>query len=389
MEVFRSNSPYYSHISCYRPLAAGDYITVKTLVSGLSYPEGVAVDGSGNVFVSMSSPNDVVVELQLASVNFGTANVCPSGQTSPAPCSQTLALNYNITEGGALGTPKVLTGGVPSSDFSVAGGSTCSGAVTAGTTCAVNVTFTPTTPGLRKGAVEIVDDGGDVLASTNIYGSGIGGPQQFAFEGEQAFAQTANSIQLNGEASLSSLNHLLLTDGHHLNAAGSAFYFAPLNIQSFTTAFTFQLTHPAAEGITFTIQNVGPTALGATGGSLGYATIGSSVAIKFDLFNNFGEGPNSTDLYINGVPPTGPSLDLTSSGIDLHSGDPFSVHMTYSGTTLNMTITDTITLKSWSHAFMVDIPAAVGGDTAYVGFTASTGDTVARQTIDNWRFSNP
>ena len=65
--------------------------------------------------------------------------------------------------------------------------------------------------------------------------------------------------------------------------------------------FTFQLSNPAADGITFTIQNNGPTALGGDGGALGYAGIPNSVAIKFDLYNNAGEGPNSTGLYINGA----------------------------------------------------------------------------------------
>ena len=50
--------------------------------------------------------------------------------------------------------------------------------------------------------------------------------------------------------------------------------------------------------MTFTIQNTGLTALGPAGGGLGYgpdppggaAGIGKSVAIKFDLYDNDGEG---------------------------------------------------------------------------------------------------
>jgi hypothetical protein len=47
----------------------------------------------------------------VGAVNFGTANVCPSGKTTPAPCSKTLTLTYNITESGDLGTPQALTTG--------------------------------------------------------------------------------------------------------------------------------------------------------------------------------------------------------------------------------------------------------------------------------------
>ena len=107
-------------------------------------------------------------------VNFGTANVCPSGKTTPAPCSQTYTLTYNVTASGTLGTPKALTSGAPDLDYKLASGSTCTGSVTKGNTCKVNVTFAPITPGQRKGAVEIVDASNKVVATTYIYGGGAG-----------------------------------------------------------------------------------------------------------------------------------------------------------------------------------------------------------------------
>ena len=63
-------------------------------------------------------------------------------------------------------------------------------------------------------------------------------------------------MQFNGSTDLDDFR-LQLTNGG-LNQAGSAFYATPVNIQSFTTDFTFQLSNPVADGITFTIQNVGP-----------------------------------------------------------------------------------------------------------------------------------
>jgi hypothetical protein len=107
-------------------------------------------------------------------VNFGSVNVCPSGQSTPAPCSKTLTLTYNVTGSGTLGTPQVLTTGAPGLDFTLASGSTCTGSVTVGNTCTVNVAFAPLGTGLRKGGVEIVDGSGNVLANTYIYGSGVG-----------------------------------------------------------------------------------------------------------------------------------------------------------------------------------------------------------------------
>jgi hypothetical protein len=107
-------------------------------------------------------------------VNFGSVNVCPSGATTPAPCSKTLAVSFTVPASGTLGTPKVFTQGAPNLDFTVASGSTCVGAVTEGASCVVNVTFTPLAPGQRKGGVQLVDGSGDVLANTYIYGTGVG-----------------------------------------------------------------------------------------------------------------------------------------------------------------------------------------------------------------------
>ncbi len=44
--------------------------------------------------------------------------------------------------------------------------------VTAGSNCSVRVTFAPLYAGARHGAVQIVDGSGNLLATTNIYGTG-------------------------------------------------------------------------------------------------------------------------------------------------------------------------------------------------------------------------
>jgi hypothetical protein len=150
------------------------------------------------------------------------------------------------------------------------------------------------------------------------------------------------------------------------------------------------LLNPVADGFTFTIQgdSAGTTALGANGDGLGYADISKSVGLKFDLFNNTGEGPDSTGIYLNGATPTVPASDLSSSHIDLHSGDVFHAQVVYDGTTLALTLTDTNTGAIATQKFTVNIPNAVGGNSAYVGFTGSTGGYAAAQEILSWTFSN-
>jgi hypothetical protein len=202
------------------------------------------------------------------------------------------------------------------------------------------------------------------------------------------FANAASLLTFNGTAKINGVL-LQLTDGGFSEAA-SAFSTSKVNVATFSTQFGFQLlngTNPSADGFTFTIQGVGNTALGGLGGGLGYQGIGSSVAIKFDLYNNAGEGTNSTGLYTNGAAPTVPAIDLTGTGIDLHSQDKFTAFMLYDGTTLKVTITDTSTNAMASQSYTINIPGAVGGSTAYVGFTAGTGGLTATQDILTWTYT--
>jgi hypothetical protein len=204
----------------------------------------------------------------------------------------------------------------------------------------------------------------------------------------------ASGLAFNGSAKVNG-NNLELTDGN-TNEAGSAFTIVPVSAARFTTSFSFQLVNPNADGITFTLQGVSPTALGGTGGGLGYShdpgtgagpAIGNSVAVKFDLFNNSGEGVNSTGLYINGAEPTTPATDLTGTGINLHSGDTFNVTMSYNGTTLTVKITDTATGASATQTYTINIPQTIGSNLGYVGFTGGTGGQTATENILNWTYT--
>ncbi len=140
-----------------------------TVGSGLYIPTGVAVDGAGDVFIA-DYGNSRVVEVQRVAVNFGNVNVCPAGQTTPAPCSQTLTLNYNVVATTTFGTINVVTQGAPNLDFMLSSGGTCTGTVSAGSSCTVNVTFAPLAPGVRMGAVQINDNLGNLLVTTMVHG---------------------------------------------------------------------------------------------------------------------------------------------------------------------------------------------------------------------------
>ena len=203
---------------------------------------------------------------------------------------------------------------------------------------------------------------------------------------------STTGLQLNGSAVWNqSANRLRLTDTG-ASETGSAFFTTPVNIQSFSNSFSFQLTSANADGFTFVIQNASDTATGPSGGGLGYAygtptSFPNSVAVKFDLYNNVGEGSDSTGMYTDGATPSMPAVDMTSSGINLHSGDVMNVLMTYDGATLTWTITDATAGKSFTTSTAVNIPSLVGGSTAYVGFTGGTGGETAVQEILTWVYT--
>jgi fibronectin type 3 domain-containing protein len=210
------------------------------------------------------------------------------------------------------------------------------------------------------------------------------------------FAGSTNQLTYNGSAAINGTKAEVTNNG--LSEAGSVFSTSPVDVTKFTTQFTFQMTagSSTADGFTFTIQGVGPTALGPSGGGLGYGPdhtggtggIASSVAIKFDLYDNQGEGVDSTGLYTNGAAPTNVgSIDLTPSGLDLHSGDTFQVNMTYDGTTLSVTILDTVTKKTATQNYTINITGTVGNGTAFVGFTGGTGGLTVTTDILTWTFS--
>lgn len=209
------------------------------------------------------------------------------------------------------------------------------------------------------------------------------------------FASVAG-LRLNGSA-INTNNLLQLTPATGTYADGSVFWTTPVGIQAFTTDFAFQLTSAQGDGFTFTIQNVAATALGPSGSGLGYGApqpsgtggLAKSVAVKFDLYSNQGEGTDSTGIYTNGASPTIPAVDMTSSGVLLKSGDTMQAHLTYDGTTLSMKLTDQVTGKSFSMSQSINIPQIVGGNTAFVGFTGSTGGLTAIQKILSWTYAIP
>ncbi len=117
---------------------------------------------------------------------FGVLSVAAPGAHAqsvfnPEPvgtASGTQAVSVPITVSGTETGVAILTGGAAGLDFAAgSGASTCTGGLTAGTPCTAYVTFTPTAPGTRTGAVVVVGTAGTtttVLGTAYIAGTGTG-----------------------------------------------------------------------------------------------------------------------------------------------------------------------------------------------------------------------
>jgi predicted secreted protein len=101
-----------------------------------------------------------------------------SQQVGTSSSPQTVTVNVTAPAGGVINQVEVLTAGVSGLDFSPgSGATTCvSGlSVLDNAICTESVVFTPTAPGLRIGAVVLLDAGENVLGMTYLSGSGLGG----------------------------------------------------------------------------------------------------------------------------------------------------------------------------------------------------------------------
>ncbi|HEY2158569.1 MAG TPA: hypothetical protein VGH33_23265, partial [Isosphaeraceae bacterium] len=137
------------------------------------------------------------------------------------------------------------------------------------------------------------------------------------------------------------------------------------------------------------------------GFGLGYGGIGNSVGVTFGAAIP-STGVSSTGLFHDGVFPTDKPVapdvfqPLSGTGIDFNAvaEDPKGPHtfratLSYSGTTLTETITDRTTGASFNRTYTnVDLPATVGGGTAFVGFGAGTDGRHATISITDWTYSS-
>jgi len=146
----------------------------------LNGPLGVAVDAFGAVTIADTGDSrgvvadplvnaDVVAGDQTYSLNQSTVGF---GHISLGS-SNAVTLTLPFTTGSVgLGGVKVFTTGTQNLDFVAGPDTTCNSSTTASTSCSVEVSFLPTAPGMRRGAVVLYDTSLNPILTIPLYGFG-------------------------------------------------------------------------------------------------------------------------------------------------------------------------------------------------------------------------
>jgi hypothetical protein len=197
------------------------------------------------------------------------------------------------------------------------------------------------------------------------------------------FGVNGTGWTINGSSAVTS--DVLRVTPQNILQAGSAFYNVPQNINSFTAVFNYHASNTGggdtADGMVFVLQNQGPTALGANGGNLGYVGISNATGVAFNLLAN-GATPGT------GYAPTSVPYNYQSVA-PVNMLNPLTITLTYNGSILSEMIHDNVSGANFNTAYTVNLPAAVGGSTAYVGFTGGTGLGAALQLVDHFSYVVP
>jgi CelD/BcsL family acetyltransferase involved in cellulose biosynthesis len=253
-------------------IAPGASVTVTVTFDPTTtgtFSDAIGLDttgGNDEVGLNGSAGSAGVLSIRSESNDYGAVTVGASA-TKTFAVSNTGGVPVTITKS------KPPTGGAFTATTTLAEGTT----IAPGQTLTESVTFTPGAAGAASGTWSINGDD-----STGLH--------QVAFTGVGSVPPpAAGTWTLNGVATFPSAGVLKLT-GLTRSVAGSSFFTAPLDsTRHLTVAYDQTIGGggtSGADGMTLTLADAAaarPTALGASGGGLGYSGI-PGIAVAFDTY---------------------------------------------------------------------------------------------------------
>ena len=193
----------------------GDGGSATAAGADLNYPEGLAVDGAGNLYIADDSDNRIRKVTAAANpLTFASTAVAASS------AAQTVTLTNN---GNATLTATALA--TSNSNFTLSG-STCTatGTVASGNTCTIGVKFTPQALGSQTGTASYTDNALNVagtVQSIALSGTATIGAQTITFPQPTTPVTTNTSATLTATASSGLAVTYLITVGNGATLSGT------------------------------------------------------------------------------------------------------------------------------------------------------------------------
>jgi len=205
---------------------------------------------------------------------------------------------------------------------------------------------------------------------------------------------SVNGLTMAGETSIGVGSTMQLTNNTDGTQAGAFWLNTPIDTaRDFTSHFRYRTATgagPVGNGFTFTIQNVGTSALGSCGGGYGYtadacdasSAISPSEAYVFDAADG--------NANLNG---TGGTLtDASATYVDPHDGSVEQAWVDYAAATHTLTLytaTANAPKPATATAQRVITDLSTWTGSAYLGFTGGTGTDLLTQEVKSWSVHQP
>jgi hypothetical protein len=204
----------------------------------------------------------------------------------------------------------------------------------------------------------------------------------------------ASGLSFAGSATTVAGNAAQLTDNTTGDQAGAFWLTTPIDTaRDFSSHFLYNTTVGAGDpgdGLTFTVQNAGTSALGACGFGLGYGTSPCNSNDAITLSEAYGLDALGSNRVLDGT--NGALSDPSISYVDPHDGTSEQAWVDYDAAAH--------TLKLFTAAGGDPKPAdptatravadlSTYGGSTYAGFTGGTGTNALTQVITSWSFHQP
>ena len=279
------------------------------------------------------------------------------------PIGQSLTKTFDIANTGNL-TLTITKAAPPAGPFGATTPISEGQQLTPGEVVQQAITFTPTAVGAATGAYLITGNDGQGEQTVSFTGSGV------AAGGNPLPAPASPAWTYNGAAKQTG-GDTVLTPAK-ANVAGSAIYATPVRTDGLHAHFTAQLSGgTGADGLTFELLDPATataTALGRTGGALGYGGL-TGVAVTLDTYQN-GDDPSGNFVGIV-TAATGTKKDVLTYAASMPAPTSLrtgthSVDVTVTGSQLQVSLdggpalTATVALPSQA---LIGFSAATGGKT--------------------------